>query len=741
MNSCIPATETRPANEGLMKEQHTWFFLLLSVLTPLLVSFYIYTINPRFYFIDDKVSEAIPKFYDMGRMMRQGEFPSLTTSIMCGSAYAMEYQYGVFNPVQLLACYLLPSFANHELAAWFLAAVYLVLTGAGGFILGKNLGLNNIRALVLSTLISLNYHGLYWNASAWHDALMSSTWIVFCLAFLAGFMREKSSAYQAIGLFVSYVLCLTCGCPLGVAVAAISSLVVLIHLAWIRKDWRSCCLIIASGIAALMVATTSLISLFSASAVSGRSYVFCNRHNFLVAPLDGLIAFFDPAYYAYFHTFDGYRLQRTPQFFAGWFLLPLVVMIDWSREKWRLQGIWVWGVLALIAMVTTMGPERLGYIRFPIRSMPYYHIFLIMLVFFSAHILGLRITRTRMKLWGLLLFLQWLHAMQACPDRAFPITLVTTLMAGLSVVLFVLVRKRFEYGLFLYITSVIVIIVMLHDHPRGRGIDRHVAGKASLAQSLGKKDYLLLYGDYIDATAAPDLNREYHVATTGLLAGDRTINGYTPIGHKGFREILRVGDQGDFHEPRATLDRLFAIDEKTGMTYAEMMRIDRIIAMKGFWAAEVERCQSNLFVLAKDASHTRTYDYTGAYDLPGLVSWVSPGTVIRPAGPNGFPNTRECLDVDDTPAGGGEIMFARLWFPGYKAFLGDQQLEVSAHQLAFVSVALPGSSRGRLVLKYDPPCLRTGILLAGAGLLLFTVVVFCSLPGRQPHTTACAPRL
>ena len=179
MNSCIPATRTRPGPEGLVRKRNSLLFLLLSILTPLLFSLYIYTINPRFYFIDDKVSEAIPKFYDMGRILRQGEFPSLTTHIVNGSAYALEYQYGVFNPVQILTCYLLPSFTNHELGAWFLAAVYLMLTGAGGFILGKNMGLNNIRALLLSTLISLNYNGLYWNASAWHDALMGSTWVVF----------------------------------------------------------------------------------------------------------------------------------------------------------------------------------------------------------------------------------------------------------------------------------------------------------------------------------------------------------------------------------------------------------------------------------------------------------------------------------------------------------------------------------------------------------------------------------
>ena len=285
-------------------------------------------------------------------------------------------------------------------------------------------------------------------------------------------MQERPSAYKAIGLFVSYVLCLTCGCPLGVAIAAISSLVALIHLAWIRKDWRSCYLIIASGITALMVAAPSLISFFSASTISARPYAFCNRRNLLVAPLDGLVAFFDPAYYAYFNTWDGYRLQRTPQFYAGWFLLPLMIMLDWSREKLRLRSAWVWGVLALIAMIATMGPEKLGYIRFPIRSMVYYHVCLIVFVVFVSQILDLRVTRTRVKLWGLLLLLQWLHAMQACPDRAFPITLVTVLMAGLSAVLFVLVKKRLEYGLFLYITSVIVMIVILHDHPNGRGTDR-----------------------------------------------------------------------------------------------------------------------------------------------------------------------------------------------------------------------------------------------------------------------------
>ena len=44
--------------------------------------------NHRYFFIDDRMSETVPKLLDMGRLVRAGEAPWLTTSFFNGSGHA-----------------------------------------------------------------------------------------------------------------------------------------------------------------------------------------------------------------------------------------------------------------------------------------------------------------------------------------------------------------------------------------------------------------------------------------------------------------------------------------------------------------------------------------------------------------------------------------------------------------------------------------------------------------------------
>ena len=55
--------------------------------------------NHRYYFTDDRLSETIPKAMESGRLVLAGRWPWLTTGIVNGSGYSVEYLDGVFNPL------------------------------------------------------------------------------------------------------------------------------------------------------------------------------------------------------------------------------------------------------------------------------------------------------------------------------------------------------------------------------------------------------------------------------------------------------------------------------------------------------------------------------------------------------------------------------------------------------------------------------------------------------------------
>ena len=726
-------------SDNLKKKKYTPLFFFLSLLMPILFSLFILLRRSRYFFTDDKIADAIPKAFDIGRMLRQGEIPWLSTNIMNGGAYAIEYQYAVFNPVRLLINFTLPSFNDYAVAAWFMIAVYLAIIGVAGFMLGRNLGLRNAESLTLSTVIALGFYSIYWNASSWFVTFAGFSWLVCGFAFLAGLVHGDKVRANLIGLFLAYYLCLTAGRPAAVVALAIASVIVLIHLFFIRKNYSSGYCLLAVGIAASLCASPALLPLFSVAEIGTRSASFSNKNNFLVAPLDGLIAFSDPTYAAFFRSYGGYHLQKAPSFYAAWFLLPLFCIIGFSIEKLKNSGAWIWAALALIFAVVAMGPERAGFLRYPLRYVPYFQLCLTAFLLFSLNKCGFKITRSRIWLLSLLLLLQCIHSIQSRPAKAGIIILATLIIAALSYTLILRIKKHLNLGMFLYISSLLILVIIFLIHKNGRGHDWGFPEDASLTAPLGKGEgnYTFYYGGYVNSQAKPNPHLEYRIATTGMLAGDRTINGYTPVGHKGFRSILNISDQGNFRHKSKIAKKLFLRDSHTGLTHAELMRVDRIITLAGSRWKDTNKYLPNIFKQVRKTKHTRIFDYNGSYSLPGLVSWVSDKTQIAVTPDCEFKHSRECVQLIQTPVQGGEIIFARLWFPGYKAYLDDQELEVSAHKSFWVKVDLPPSAQGKLVLQYAPPGLKLGLWLASLGILLFVATVaFSNRLSNPRHTGA-----
>ncbi|NOQ64245.1 MAG: hypothetical protein GQ582_07015 [Methyloprofundus sp.] len=708
-------------------EKHRHWFFLLSILTPLVFSLFILARRSRYFFTDDKIADSIPKAFDIGRLLRQGEIPWLSTNMMNGGAYAIEYQYAVFNPVRLLIDFSLPSFSDYAVAAWFIAAVYMVIIGMAGFILGRNLGLRAAESLTLSTIISVGFYSIYWNASSWLVTFAGFCWLVCGLAFLAGIVHGERDKLRMnlIALFFIYYLCLTAGRPAAVVALATASIVVLVHLFWVRKDHKTAYALLAMGSAGALCAMPALLPLFSVSEIGTRSSSFSNKKNFLVAPLDGLISFSDPTYYPFLRTYGGYKLVKAPSFYTAWFLLPLLCIIDFSWQKFKDSGAWIWATLALIYILAAMGPDSAGFLRYPLRYVPYFQMCFAALLLFSLRQFGFKITQGRIKLVYFLLFLQCIHSIQSNP-KGTGITILTTLaIAWLATKLFQRIKNHLDIGVFLYLTSLLVLVIVFLIHKEGRGHDWGFPADTALTAPLGRDagNYTLFYGGYVDSHAKPNPHYEYRIASTGALVGDRSINGYTPVGHKGFREVLKIDDHGNFGRKSAIAKKLFHRDEHTGLTSAQLMRIDRVIVRQGIRTQDFLKYRNKDFSFLSKGEHTRTFDYRKNYDLPGLVSWVSPNTQVSSLDECQFQHSNECLQVTKTTGQGGEVIFARLWFPGYAAFLDGEELEVSAHRNLWTKVDLPPAARGKLVLKYAPPKLSIGLWLAALGLLVFTATV------------------
>jgi uncharacterized membrane protein YfhO len=70
------------------------------------------------------------------------------------------------------------------------------------------------------------------------------------------------------------------------------------------------------------------------------------------------------------------------------------------------------------------------------------------------------------------------------------------------------------------------------------------------------------------------------------------------------------------------------------------------------------------------------------------------------------------------------LSFARPYFPGYKAKLGDRKLAVDSYGGILPIVKIPPGSRGHLVLTYQPWWLICG---GGLSILCAAIVIFSAL--------------
>jgi hypothetical protein len=128
-------------------------------------------------------------------------------------------------------------------------------------------------------------------------------------------------------------------------------------------------------------------------------------------------------------------------------------------------------------------------------------------------------------------------------------------------------------------------------------------------------------------------------------------------------------------------------------------------------------------------------------ELPGSISWHSQGLTLEPVGQ--ATAEREVVRIRG-PEGtaGRRIVFARTFWPGYRATLRGQPIPVRVLGGFLVGVDLPSAvTDGELVLSYEPPGL--GILSWVSALSLVALLACGVMHARlrrlwQPVASAAA---
>jgi hypothetical protein len=698
--------------------------------------------NARFYFLDDMQHQYMPVFYNIGRCLRLGEFPFFSLTNWLGGNFLGEQQFGLLNPVSLLSYFILPSIPSLAAGAAVLACFYYGALCSGFYFLSRTYEIERPAALIAAITITTSNFIAYFFASSWIAYLIGLSWLVWAWGYIR--LIEFSSKSFLLAVVFSY-LTITTGCPqVSLLLGFVIALTVLEKGS--EKNYRGSGLAVAALVSAILLSMPSLIpSLSRMSNMSRPTGVFNNE--FLVPNLHNMLAMSFPLFHGRIFWAKIYRFLTLPAFYCAWYIVPLLPFLQWKEMNKNRSAIFLATGVALI-LLATQGPEQFGPARWPFRFIPFFHMFVV-LFFFKLLKPNLQRTPSRKTyaLSILLLALVLVMAWQKMPvgfEWSVALECCTALLLALAVL------RKTVAGFY---AVLIVVSLLFFVATRAQFIDNtqfyanwgmpSEVGEHALTDEVPRA-YTMYLGDVGD-TADKDRLKEFQTGNMPIEYGAPTIGGYSPIGHSTLQRTLCMSGFGETC-PDAVVNLfpvqgtgtsdgatdignskkvLISIRNSLGdrdKALADLMRINRLIVMKGAWLDNATPYLKDWRVEYDGRVTQRFVRDLPNDDLPGTVSWVSPGVKLEALGtPHA---TREKLSIGPHD-NNAHIIFSRLWWPGYRAQYNGTDIPVRAEMGIFASVYLPADSTGgTLLLSYLPPHLILSLVLALLGCVLMVLCLW-----------------
>jgi len=288
----------------LIRLKSELFTTFLSIVAIVLLPLYLYVENNRFFYIDDKVADYIPKLLDIASILKNGEFPFLSTNFMYGSVYAAEFQEGVYNPIILLSALMLDLFNNLALGACVLTIVFLLIAFFGYYLLAVELGIRKGWAKIFAISSVFNCFLIYWYTSAWFNPVNATAFLPYAL--WSALTLKKSLNFKTCIIYLaSCFMTVSAGWPSAIIVLFIYMILMLADILFIQKNNKLFIqnFLIYSGTA--LVCSIPILPLIMSDSMFTRVSSINNLTNFLTGSLQGLIMFSFPAFNDFINSWDG----------------------------------------------------------------------------------------------------------------------------------------------------------------------------------------------------------------------------------------------------------------------------------------------------------------------------------------------------------------------------------------------------------------------------------------------------
>ncbi|RRO18796.1 GtrA family protein [Saccharopolyspora rhizosphaerae] len=651
-------------------------------------------VNPSFYFADDSAAQFLPMWHRLGERLLTGRWAfGLEPDAWMGGNLAAESLFGIWNPVHLLDFVLVALIGDLAVAAAVVKIQSLVLLAVGTHLLCRACGAGPAAAAALSVALPVSGFVLHYQAASWAGGLMGFAWLPWAWWALRRHLEQRASGVLP---FVFCFLCISAGDPYGV----LGLCLVFCGLA-VEFGPRRLLLIGAAAASCLPLVFWPVLE---TSAVGWRSGRELFNSGLLVPGIGDLLNASTPGFLPQIISFGDYRMT-VPAVFLAWFAVPLLPWLDWRRMPWRRCAAVL--VVAGCAALLCLGPSNVWMFRWPLRHIALLHLAVAVLLA-VALTAGLRRDRVRARAVtsALLVLGGGYLAVAAWPAQAPKHLIGLVLVTGL-----VVCALRTRLFVVLHLGTAVVLAVQLLWFPLNRDIAdyRFPTDVAAL-----RRDHAHLRGGTVVQVASRELIPPERIADRSawselllgnmpVAAGVPSLVSYTGIGHDAMHTTLCLNYFGATCSH--AYDRLWGpdrlADQLKAVHVVVQRRLREITAAPPGW--RVAHRSAEVAVLSR----------------VGPVPWPE-GRVSVARGVRVVEDVQRGARTEVVRfTGSGELVFARLSWPGYRAAVNGTPVPTSATGAGLLTVRVPpGVTGGAVTLTWVPPGVEVGLLLVGLGALV-----------------------
>lgn len=692
----------------------------------------------RFYFLDDTQRGAIGQWYEVGKLVMQGQLPIFNVAAQGSGNYLAEGQWSTFSPLVWLISIIVYYSSNFLVFATAFKIVLLNILGVGSFLLARSMAVQKPYAIIYGIVTPFVGFTMFAGASSWVTDLMVSAFFPWFWWALRRFLNKNTG--PVLAFVVGYSI-ITVGYVFG-TIMLITVMLGAFIAAIVMKNWHQLRRIVLLGIS--LAATTIAVYLpgIAISSVTMRNTEGIFNDNFLSPNLSDILFSFSPVGYSEMNswwTVSG--VTYMPFMYMSW-LVALLIFVDFKQIKNFIQNHKVlliqWVTPTILTFMLLFGPANVGPLRFPVRMMAYFGQLVLLLVILLVARLGLKFSKGRMQLFIGLMVLGTYLEIANTPVRTQSI-LVINLVISIFVAIIAYIgsghhkvqlkKMTIQLKQPMFVVVVLAIIatgfsVLVQQRTSGRHHDeiqqQHITYIYPDYQMPGTKANILKMAEKFKGNTVI-LGFDSHVVMGNdwYVTNNDSMNVYTPVGFKKFSDDFRGGDPTRISSENYA--KLFNKDKQTQLPLADLLSVDTV-AVGNEGDRKVYRNlikHKNVPTGWQVTSHDQYYVVIQREKINnnvGGVVWSNIPQVTEIKNSNYEVTIKVPAHRDEA-----KVVFSRTAWPGYHVIGGQAKLAKPLRGY-LTQIKIPASQDEQTItLQFEPPLFKASVGLIGFAVALILV--------------------